>query len=261
MSEAVKLGQVVCDFMGDAEFEELCRGYVNSHSFHHIVTLNPEMVMLAERSKSFRDAAAAATLRVPDGSGLVWARWYLRSEAWPLWPSLLAFLWQKVERVTGVEAVMMLGKIAAQENKKIYLLGGSETQRKKTAMRLLERWQNLDVAISPDHIFDPEGPKRILDNIIKEQPVILLVAYGAPKQTWWIERHRLRLPGVRIAIGVGGAFAILSEELPRAPNILRKLNLEWLWRLYLEPARLKRIWRATIRFPLLIRQQKMDRKY
>jgi N-acetylglucosaminyldiphosphoundecaprenol N-acetyl-beta-D-mannosaminyltransferase len=86
------------------------------------------------------------------------------------------------------------------------------------------------------------------------------VAYGAPKQTIWIEQQRGTLSSVRIAVGVGGAFAMLSENLPRAPRLLRQANLEWLWRLYLEPGRLPRIVQATVQFPLRMHQQKSQTK-
>jgi len=95
-----------------------------------------------------------------------------------------------------------------------------------------------------------------LTDIAEKKPDILLVAYGAPKQTLWLEKHLANLPSVRIAIGVGGAFAILSEDKPRAPRWLQRLNLEWLWRLFLEPSRWRRIWNATIEFPKLVHAQR-----
>lgn len=250
MSEEVELGQVRCDFMNLREFADLCERWICGQAFHHVVTLNPEMIMLAEQNSSFCSAAAAADIRVPDGAGLVWARWYLRSRYWPLFPSLLAFLWQSVERVTGVDAVLELARLCETHDKTLYLLGGENVHRERTAAALRNVFPKLAVAISPDDT-------GALSDIAHHQPAVLLVAYGAPKQTIWIEQMREKLTDhVRIAIGVGGAFAMLSEDLPRAPHFLRRRNLEWLWRFYLEPKRAPRIWQATIRFPLLIHRQK-----
>ena len=246
MSEKVRLGRVACDFMGQYEFEELCSRWLTSDRFNHVVTLNPEMVMLAEHDDAFRKAVSAAEVRAPDGAGLIWARWYLRSRWWPLWPSLIAFLRQPVERVTGIEAVMMLGRLCHKRGLSLYLLGGTARQRRLAATMLTSRFVGLTVGSSSEDLAD----------INRQQPAVLLVAYGAPKQTLWVERHRNNLPNVRIAVGVGGAFAILGEDLPRAPKRLQALNLEWLWRLYLEPRRLPRIWQATVQFPLLISRQK-----
>jgi N-acetylglucosaminyldiphosphoundecaprenol N-acetyl-beta-D-mannosaminyltransferase len=255
-SENVRLGRVGCDFMSMEDFIDACNKWLAAGSFHHIVTLNPEMVMLAEKDEEFARAIKSAALRVPDGAGLVWARWYLRSEYWPLWPSLLAFFFQTVERVTGVDAVQELARLCHEQEKSIYLLGGTEEQVKKTAQLLLKRFPKLKIATAPDHEYAVRGPEHIVEDIKRNSPAVLLVAYGAPKQTIWIENMRKELDGVSVVVGVGGAFAILSESLPRAPYFLRRINLEWLWRLYLEPGRRIRIWQAIVKFPLLMRKYK-----
>ena len=256
MIESLTTGGVKCDFMGREEFLALCHGRLVGRDFTHIVTLNPEMVMLAQRNTSFAQALAGATWRIPDGSGLIWARWYLRSQFWSLWPSLLAFPFIHVERITGVDAVLSLSEIAEREKKHVYLLGGTPYQVTRTATLLRKKYPTLQVTSSPAHTFDLAGPSAILDDIKAKQPDIIFVAYGAPLQTEWIARHGQTLSSVRLAMGVGGAFSILSEDTPRAPAFLRRLNLEWLWRLVLEPSRIPRIWQATIRFPLLVHSQK-----
>lgn len=258
MAESLRLGRTRCDFIRPDDFYELCRQWLLSQSFHHVVTLNPEMVMLAEEDDQFQAAIGKADIRVPDGAGLIWAQWYLRSEFWALFPSLLAFSFRETERIPGVDTVMNLAELVAQTGKSIYLLGGTNSQVAKTAARLVKKYPELLVYTSPDHQFSLEGPPEILADIREKCPDILLTAYGAPNQSIWIEFRRAALPSVRIAVGVGGAFAILSEERPRAPLMFRKLNIEWLWRLWLEPARFPRIWNAVVRFPLLVRQQKQS---
>lgn len=256
MIESLLLGGVKCDFMGREEFLALCQSRLGSHNFTHIVTLNPEMILLAQHNSAFAHALSGAAWRIPDGSGLIWARWYLRSQFWSLWPSLLAFPFIHVERVTGVDAIVSLSKIAEQKKKRVYLLGGTPSQVMRTATLLREKYPTLHVDTSPEHAFDITGPAEILQDIQTKQPEIIFVAYGAPAQTEWIARHGQAMPSVRMAIGVGGAFSILSEDTPRAPRWLRQRNLEWLWRLLLEPSRVPRIWQATIRFPLLVHEQK-----
>lgn len=254
--ENVRLGRVRCDFMSMEDFVGMCNKWLVTGSFHHVVTLNPEMIMMAEQDEKFSRAMEKADLRVPDGAGLVWARWYLRSQYWPLWPSLLAFLWQTVERVTGVDAVEELARLCHKQKKLIYLLGGTKQQVGKTAQLLLKRFPELKIATAPEHEYSVMGPKHIVEDIKRNNPAVLLVAYGAPKQTVWIENMREQLTGVSVVVGVGGAFAMLSESLPRAPYFLRRLNLEWFWRLYLEPGRIRRIWQATVKFPSLMRRYK-----
>lgn len=252
----MRIGQVTCDFISIDEFEVLGKRWLDSTSLHHVVTLNPEMVIQAELDQSFRQAVTKADIRVPDGAGLIWARWYLRSSAWSLLPSLIAFSFQDAKRITGVDTVKRLTKLAHDKGHSVYLLGGTPSQVQATARHLRQQFPTLTVHTSPDHVFDPQGPSHIVEDISAKKPAILFVAYGAPKQSIWIETHRANLPSVRIAVGVGGAFAIISEENPRAPRMLRRLNLEWLWRLLLEPSRLPRIWNAVVEFPRLVHRQK-----
>lgn len=256
MREKLTIGRLVCDFLSQEEFRDLCNKWLNENTFHHIVTLNPEMVMLAQENDLFKQAVMTADIRTPDGAGLVWARWYLRSGSWPLWGSLMAFSFQSAQRITGIDTVFYLGKLAQEKNLPIYLLGGTGTQSKTTAKKLHQQFPKLQIDIAPPHQFEMEGPEEIIRDIQKKSPAILLVAYGAPKQTMWIEKNRHKLTSVRIAVGVGGAFAMIAEELPRAPLFMRQLNVEWLWRLLLEPSRLPRIFNAIVKFPLLVKKQK-----
>lgn len=254
----LRLGRLVCDFMSRDTFLAICKEWFSSNHFHHAVTLNAEMVVQAEHDDDFRAAATAADMRIPDGAGPLWAQWYVRSQFWALLPSLVAFLFRRVERIPGVELVRDLARMCQEHKKPIYLLGGTGAQVEATAVRLQREFPDLQIGVSSGHEFDMLGPPEILGDIQRQQPAVLLVAYGVPKQTLWIEQHREDLPSVRIAAGVGGAFAILSEDTPRAPVALQQLNMEWLWRLILEPRRLPRIWKAVVTFPRLIAKQKAD---
>lgn len=254
--EQLTIGSTQCDYLTEESFFSLVRQWLQSDRFHHIVTLNPEMVIEAEHNKGFREAINNAEIRVPDGSGLIWARWYIRSQFWSLMPSLFAFLFRSADRLSGVDSIVHICKLAMEENGSVYLLGGTKYQTTHTQEYIKFRFPELHVYAAPDHSFDPAGPKNIIQDIQNKNPSVLFVAYGAPKQSMWIEQHRSKLPSVRVAVGVGGAFAIISEDRPRAPFFFRRRNLEWLWRLFLEPSRLPRIWNAVIRFPLLVHRQK-----
>lgn len=258
--ERMQLGKVWCDFIRVDSFLSLCRSWLDSTAAHHVVTLNPEMVMQAQDNPAFAHAVNAADIRIPDGAGLVWAQWYIRSQFWSLLPSLAAFPFRQVERIPGVDLVEYLAGLSEEKGFGMYLLGGTQSQVSATAKMLHTQHPALAVHTSPDHTYTINGPRDILDHIRSMNPAVLLVAYGAPNQTLWIERHKHEFQSVRIAAGVGGAFAILSEERPRAPAWMRNLNLEWAWRLTLEPKRLPRIWKATVQFPVLIHKQKLAGK-
>jgi N-acetylglucosaminyldiphosphoundecaprenol N-acetyl-beta-D-mannosaminyltransferase len=86
----------------------------------------------------------------------------------------------------------------------------------------------------------PEDDGETLRRIASARPDVLLVAYGAPHQELWIARNQVRLD-VPVAIGVGGTFDFLAGRVRRAPVLVRRLHLEWLWRLALQPARVRRM--------------------
>ena len=96
-----------------------------------------------------------------------------------------------------------------------------------------------------------EREDEMVDTIRSAAPAIVLVGLGAPKQERWIALHADAFSSVRVMIGVGGAFDMWAGSRRRAPRAFRKLGLEWLWRLALEPRRLPRIIRATVVFPVL----------
>ena len=76
------------------------------------------------------------------------------------------------------------------------------------------------------------------------QADVLCVAYGAPAQELWIARNLTRLP-VAVAMGVGGAYDFISGRQRRAPKIMQRAGLEWVYRLYREPWR----WRRMLALP------------
>ena len=86
------------------------------------------------------------------------------------------------------------------------------------------------------------------------QPDILFVAYGHPKQDFWIDRHRDDLP-VAVALGVGGAFDFVAGIAVRAPLWMRRLGLEWLHRLLREPWRWRRMLKLPVFAVLVLRQR------
>lgn len=86
------------------------------------------------------------------------------------------------------------------------------------------------------------------------QTDILFVAFGSPKQEFWIADNLEKLP-IRVAIGVGGAFDFVSGEVKRAPKWMRQAGLEWLFRLIIQPWRLKRQFSLLIFLFLVIKEK------
>jgi N-acetylglucosaminyldiphosphoundecaprenol N-acetyl-beta-D-mannosaminyltransferase len=198
-----------------------------------IITVNPEFVMAAQQNAQFRRCINEAALVIADGIGVVWAARYLGKPT--------------PERVTGVDTVVELAKRCATQGYRLYLLGAAPGIAALAATRLQALAPGLQIAGTYSGSPDPTEEEAIIAHIRDAQADLLCVAYGAPKQDLWIHRNLSRLP-VGVAMGVGGAFDFLSGKQKRAPKIMQKFALEWLYRLYREPWR----WRRMLAIPKFI---------
>ena len=222
----------------------------------HVATPNPEMLVEAQKNAEFRGVLQSTALNLPDGVGLVWA---MRKVARPSWPwsnagSTSTGRMPVLQRITGTDTMEKLCSIEARvcPPERIFLLGAAPGIAQQTAKVLKEKNRILKevgfFAGSPH----PEDEEDIVQRINAFSPTLLFVAFGAPAQDLWIARNLPKLRTVKVAMGVGGAFDFIIGKQKRAPQIMRKMGVEWLWRLIREPRRIGRIWRAVVVFPYLI---------
>jgi len=237
---------------------------------HMIFTPNPEMLVKAEGDSYFKEVLNKGDLNLCDGVGL-WAAMKVHS---------LEFLvHSKIERIPGTDFMLDICRLAAENGKSIYLLGsGNERVVQKTAERLREKFPGLKIAggdKGPEiheniqYLTPQQDPARdgaissiqdsklqinnqdnelTLSKINATKPDILFVAFGMGKQEKWIVENLGKLPSVKIAMGVGGAFDYISGKVKRAPLLMRRLGLEWVYRLSKQPQRAGRIFNATLKF-------------
>lgn len=220
----------------------LIEEYIASGNFHYIVTPNPEFLVLAQKDLQFRQILNNANLSIADGIGILWAAKHYHT---PL-----------PEKVTGTDTMINFMPIAAKKGYKIFLLGGTPGIVEKTKHTLLKKYPNLNVVgADPGPIINNDDDLKrsqvIVEKINQSQADILFVAFGAPKQEKFISYFQNQLK-VKVAIGIGGAFDYISGKTTRAPMLLRRLGLEWFYRLITNPSRIKRIWQAVITFPILV---------
>lgn len=245
-----------------SETIKMLDNFIITRKHHQIITLNPEIVISAQKNQEVREIINNANLVIPDGTGLLWAA---------------KFTGQKLsERVAGIDLIWQLARLANQKSYSIYLLGADPGVAKQTAEILCKEFPRLRIAgysqASPslknekiEYKFpynirqtDIKASKinidlRIVENIRQTRPDILLVAYGHPKQELFISRYQ-KLLNVPVMMGVGGSFDFISGGARRAPRIFQKLGFdlwgfEWLWRFFTQPWRIKRIFTAIVIFP------------
>ncbi|MEG2075979.1 MAG: WecB/TagA/CpsF family glycosyltransferase, partial [Victivallaceae bacterium] len=124
-----------------------------------------------------------------------------------------------------------------QSNYRIYLLGAAPGVAEQAKAKLLAEYPQCKIAGTHDGFFSESATEALIDEINQTRSDILLVAFGVPRQEFWIAKNLPRLQ-CKVAIGVGGLLDFASGRIPRAPQWLRKMRLEWTYRLYNEPIRL-----------------------
>ncbi len=105
---------------------------------------------------------------------------------------------------------------------------------------------------SMNFINDPAECDEAVNTINRSGATVLIVGLGAPKQEIWIDRHRHRLPQIKIYMGVGATIDYEAKAVKRAPRWMTQNGLEWVYRLTTEPRRYwRRYWRTLEFFKLV----------
>jgi N-acetylglucosaminyldiphosphoundecaprenol N-acetyl-beta-D-mannosaminyltransferase len=197
----------------------------------HVVTLNAEMAIQAERNDTLAGIIRKAELVIPDGSGVV------------------LYLWlqgQRGRRCPGIELAESLLRQAGElgESCPVFFYGGAPGIAQSAAKAWQEKLPKLAIAGIEDGFLSPEGEQKLKETLKQKQPSVILVGLGVPRQELWIAQNRNLCPQ-STWIGVGGSFDIWAGLKSRAPVWLRENHLEWLYRLYQEPWR----WRRMMALP------------
>ncbi len=230
MQKRISILGVPVDNITIADAMTRVAAYIEQRGPHQIVTVNPEFVMEAQHNAAFRAVLHQADLATPDGFGLVLAARWLGT---PL-----------CQRVTGVELTQRIAERAAARGYRLFLLGAAPGVARQAGAILTAQYPGLSIAGCYAGSPHPRHEPFLRQLIVAAQPDVLLVAYGHPAQDLWIARNQpdLQIP---VAMGVGGVFDYLTGRVPLAPTWLRRLGLEWLYRLLRQPRRWRRILTAV----------------
>jgi N-acetylglucosaminyldiphosphoundecaprenol N-acetyl-beta-D-mannosaminyltransferase len=223
-----------------------------SSSHLQIFSINPEIIVAAQKNPNYSKILNSGDINLPDGIGIVWALKHL---------SLITY---HLSRTSGIDLMEDLIKLAVLKDYQVAFIGGRDNTAQK-ALEVLQKkysglsgWsqepleyklENKEVGIKNNEYFEKLA-LRIKQSNVK----LVFVGLGAPKQEFFINiLHSLFINhnSSLIFMSVGGAFDIISGKLPRAPRVLQLFNLEWLWRLILEPWRIKRQF-SLIKFIYLV---------
>jgi N-acetylglucosaminyldiphosphoundecaprenol N-acetyl-beta-D-mannosaminyltransferase len=207
--------------------------------------VNPEFILKAQQDENFKNILNACDLNVADGIGLKYA--FVRYGMW------------LKERIAGVDLMHEILRLADKKCLSVYLAvnknGLSSLEEIKASLE--KSYPNVKFSgneydlCHPSSVTGHRDETNGDDRLLIADDCILLCNFGAPSQENFINSQKNDT--MRLAMGVGGSFDFVTGRILRAPKLMRKIGLEWLWRLVQEPKyRFGRILNAVIGFPLRV---------
>ncbi len=191
-----------------------------------VVAPNTEFIMMAQKDEEFYKILQNADLATPDSVGV-----------------MIGGKLQKKpfkQRIPGQSYFRKILEIGEKEGWSFYMLGGKDEVPRLATENIKKIYPNLNVVGYHEGFFEKDSEEKVIEEINNLQPNVLFVAMGAPLQEKWINKNKDKLK-VDIAAGQGGTFDYEAGKIKRAPQIVQKLCIEWLWRLILQPSRIKRM--------------------
>lgn len=227
-AQRVHLFGIPIDRLDLARTVDKLEGFIKERRGHVICTPDTTALMRAQWDEKLRAIYQRADLVTADGMGLIWAT---RCLGMPL-----------SERVAGIDVVYELCRRANKKGYRLFLLGAKPGVAKEAAARLTQEFWGLKVVGTHHGYFNEAEHERIICEIKKKKPDVLLVGMGVPKQELFMMGHKTKL-NVPVIMGVGGSFDVLSGRISRAPKVWQGAGLEWAYRILIEP---RRLWRARL---------------
>ncbi len=227
----VEILGVPIDNVTQQEAIERMREMIRSGKPHLVITPALLQIMTARRDPEYDRILQCGDLTVADGMLVVFASWLHKT---PL-----------KERVTGVDLVPEMCRMAAENGFSVFFFGGEEGVAQETANQMQQRFPSLTIAgaYSPPYLFenDPAEENKAIQMIRDAQPDILFIAMSCPRQDKWLYKNKEKL-AVPVQIGVGAAFNFITGHEKRAPQWMQNIGMEAVYRFFQRP---KEIWRRV----------------
>lgn len=214
IGKRIKILGVPVDFIDRKTVITRIEDFIKSGKPHFLSFINPEIVMKCRQVPELKQAIENADLIAPDGIGILWAA---RLFGYPL-----------PERVTGTDIMYDIAKLSDLKKYSIYFLGAAPGVVDEAVYNLRKKYPSVNIVGYHHGYFSDD--EEIVNEIECLNPDILVVCLGMVKQELWIKRHMEKLK-VPVSFGNGGALDFVSGKAIRAPLWMRRIGLEWFFRL------------------------------
>ena len=220
----------------------LAKQFIVSGGHHQHIVLNADTVVQAQTNEKLNRIIGNSSMVTADGQSVVWASRLLGC-ALP-------------ERIAGVDLMLGLWSCSARNGFRVYLLGADQESLEGTVASALSL--GVNVVGSRNGYWSSGEEDSVVEEVRAANPDLLFVAIPSPRKECFISEHLDDL-GTTLAIGVGGAFDVVSGRITRAPRWMQEAGLEWAYRLIQEPRRLfRRYLVGNIRFILMVLRSRLS---
>jgi beta-1,4-glucosyltransferase len=228
MPDTLMLGGFPILRITSAELAQQLAQVLDKNEQHLLFFANTNFIVKCQPLQ--KTMSSANTLIVNDGIGVDIGTWLIHRKKFP-------------ENLNGTDFIPLY-LASVQANARVFLFGAKPGIAARAANRLKTDY-NINVVGTCDGYEQAKNSSKLIAEMNMSNANIILVAMGNPAQEKWIldNRHRLN---ASVFIGVGALLDFLAGDKPRAPQLIQKCRLEWLYRLCLEPTRLMRRYTVDI---------------
>jgi N-acetylglucosaminyldiphosphoundecaprenol N-acetyl-beta-D-mannosaminyltransferase len=184
----------------------------------YYLALNPEKLFSASRDSKISTILGQSKFLFVDGVGIQWA-----------YKKLLN---RKFEIITGVD--LMIDVLSSLQNTdyQVGLFGSTEDVVHAAHENLKKKFPSIHISFAISGF--EKGRSQIQQALTTHQPHLVFVALGSPEQEKWIYSYYEKFPSI-LFTGVGGSLDVIAGKVSRAPQLVRQLRLEWLYRFLTQP--------------------------
>jgi N-acetylglucosaminyldiphosphoundecaprenol N-acetyl-beta-D-mannosaminyltransferase len=231
------------------DFEQalsVCEEAIRSRTLAQHMAINVAKLVAMRSDRDLREIVAECDLVTADGQPVVWAS-RLLGDPLPM-------------RVAGIDLMDALLARSATKGYRVYVLGAKADVLERAVARIHQKYEGIQIVGYRDGYYAQDEEPDVAASIAAARPDILFVAMSSPYKEYFLGKHRHEM-GVPFVMGVGGAIDVVAGVTRRAPVLMQRTGLEWLFRLLQEPRRMfPRYLSTNTRFIMLIVREMAQHK-